>query len=79
MIKTGLRLTLLGALTAAIVIGLPDIRRYLGIQRLSGQPGRPGRPGSVPVAGRTVYPQVAASGAPDGTGDFDSASRGGPR
>lgn len=76
MIKAAVRLVFLGALTTAIVVGFPDIRRYLGIYRLSGQPGRPGL---VPVRGRTVYPQVPAGGAADGTGDFDSASRGGPR
>ena len=37
-----------------------------------------GHPGNVPAEGSTVYPQDAGHGAADGTGDFDSASRGGP-
>ena len=52
-----------------------DIIRYVKIKQMSlGQ----GRPQVVPAAGRTVYPQDPASGAPDGTGEFDSARRGGP-
>lgn len=37
-----------------------------------------GNPGGVPVTGRHLYPTSSAGSAPDGTGDFDSASRGGP-
>jgi hypothetical protein len=32
----------------------------------------------VPVRGSKAYPQRPSQGAADGTGDFDSASRGGP-
>jgi hypothetical protein len=63
---------LLGVL---IVAQWQDIIRYLKIRQMSlGQ----GRPQVVPAAGRTAYPQNPASSAPDGTGEFDSASRGGP-
>jgi hypothetical protein len=53
----------------------PDIRRYLRIRQLSqGQ----GRPENVPVWGTQAYPRRPGDGEQDGTGDFDSASRGGP-
>lgn len=52
-----------------------DIIRYVKIRQMSlGQ----GHPQVVPAAGRTAYPQNPASSAPDGTGEFDSPSRGGP-
>jgi hypothetical protein len=53
----------------------PDIRRYFKIKQLS--LGR-GHPANVPARGRAAYPQDAARAQPDGTGDFDSARRGGP-
>jgi hypothetical protein len=52
-----------------------DIRRYVKIKQTSGQQGHPE---NVPAQGRTAYPQTAGGGVADGTGDFDSASRGGP-
>lgn len=62
-------------LGAVIASQWQDIIRYVKIKQMSlGQ----GRPQVVPAAGRTVYPQKPASGAPDGTGEFDSARRGGP-
>jgi hypothetical protein len=52
-----------------------DIIRYVKIKQMSlGQ----GHPQYVPAEGSTAYPMQPASGAPDGTGQFDSASRGGP-
>ena len=68
------------ALGAAVVGALvasqwKDIARYVNIQRMSFGDGNPG---GVPVAGRHLYPGSSAGSAPDGTGDFDSASRGGP-
>lgn len=52
-----------------------DIKRYARIKQLSmGQ----GHPENVPAEGRKVYPQHTGDGAADGTGDFGSASRGGP-
>ena len=50
-----------------------DIRRYLKIKQMSA-----GHPQNVPASGRKAYPQQPGGGAADGTGDFDSASRGGP-
>ncbi len=51
-----------------------DIGRYLKIKQMSlGQ----GHPEYVPAEGTREYP-APGHGAPDGTGDFDSARRGGP-
>jgi hypothetical protein len=49
-----------------------DILRYVKIEWLAGHPAQ------VPAEGRKAYPQRPGSGAADGTGDFDSARRGGP-
>jgi hypothetical protein len=53
----------------------PEISRYLKIRQLSQGEGRPQ---NVPIGGATAYPQDPGDGEQDGTGDFDSASRGGP-
>jgi len=63
---------LVGALVAT---QWKDIARYAKIERMSFGDGNPG---GVPVTGRHLYPSSSAGSAPDGTGDFDSASRGGP-
>jgi hypothetical protein len=53
-----------------------DVKRYLRIRQLSeGQ----GHPEYVPAAGTSAYPHDPGASEADGTGDFDSASRGGPR
>jgi hypothetical protein len=59
-----------GALT---VSQWPDIRRYVKIKQLSMGSGHPQ---NVPAVGATAYPQRPTGG--DGSGDFDSARRGGP-
>lgn len=51
-----------------------DIARYLRIRQMSRGPGHPE---NVPAGGTHHYPGPG-QGAPDGTGDFDSAARGGP-
>jgi Family of unknown function (DUF6893) len=76
MIKTTMRLLTLAAVTAAVVASWPDIRRYLRIRQVSER--EVPHPERVPASGRTVYPRTSLAGAPDGTGDFDSAKRGGP-
>jgi hypothetical protein len=75
MIRKVMQVAAPAALAAIIVRQWPDISRYLKIKQLSAGSGHPE---NVPVEGRTTYPQVPEQGAPDGTGDFDSASRGGP-
>ena len=51
-----------------------EISRYLKIKQMSQGDGHPE---AVPAEGGHAYPK-APGGVPDGTGDFDSASRGGP-
>ena len=63
---------LVGALVAT---QWKDIGRYLKIERMSFGSGHPG---SVPASGSHRYPDSPAGSVPDGTGDFDSARRGGP-
>jgi hypothetical protein len=64
--------TLIGTLIAR---QWPDFKRYMKIRQMStGQ----GHPENVPAAGSISYPQSAAGAVPDGTGQFDSARRGGP-
>jgi hypothetical protein len=67
---------LLIPLAAGLVIAAQrqDIARYLKIKQMSAGEGHPE---NVPAAGSRAYAQPG-DGARDGTGDFDSASRGGP-
>jgi len=75
MALRALRVLIPAGATLLIVSQWADIRRYLKIKQLS---TRQGHPENVPAPGRTAYPQRPGSGVLDGTGDFDSASRGGP-
>ncbi len=73
--RKGLMVAALAALAAVLAGQRKDIERYVKIKRLSaGQ----GHPELVPAGGNTAYPQQSADAVADGTGDFDSASRGGP-
>jgi uncharacterized protein DUF6893 len=63
------------ALGLLITSQWPDISRYLKIRQLSQGNGHPQ---NVPLKGTKAYPQRPGDGEQDGTGDFDSASRGGP-
>jgi len=65
----------IAAVLGALAAGWPDIIRFARIKQIS--LGVAGHPGVVPAEGRRSYPQRAHGGA-DGSGDFDSASRGGP-
>jgi hypothetical protein len=62
----------LGALAAS---QYKDAVRYMKIKQMSMGGGHPEY---VPVEGSASYPQSAAGSTPDGTGEFDSARRGGP-
>ena len=75
MVGKTLRVLVPAAMTLLVASQWADIRRYLKIKQMSVQQGHPE---NVPAQGRTAYPQRSGSGAADGTGDFDSASRGGP-
>jgi hypothetical protein len=52
-----------------------EIARYVKINQMSRGGGHPEL---VPVTGQHSYPTRPGVGTPDGAGDFDSASRGGP-
>ena len=69
-----LLLGVLAGAAVALVSQRQDVARYVKIKQMSLGGGFPQ---NVPVKGTVRYPQTG-DGAPDGTGDFDSASRGGP-
>jgi hypothetical protein len=75
MARKALRLLVPAAAMLLVASQWVDIKRYFKIKQLS---VRQGHPENVPAAGRKAYPQSPGGGAADGTGDFDSASRGGP-
>jgi hypothetical protein len=71
------KLLLMGGLAGAgflIASQRQDIGRYLKIRQMSAGDGHPE---NVPATGSRQYP-APGLGARDGTGDFDSARRGGP-
>jgi hypothetical protein len=51
-----------------------EISRYIKLRQMSSGGGHPE---NVPVEGSHAYPTGPGGGEPDGTGDFDSPSRGG--
>ena len=59
------------ALGALAAMGFTDVKRFVRIRFISS-----GHPEAVPAEGAKSYSD-AAHAVPDGTGDFDSASRGG--
>lgn len=65
----------LGAAIAAITAGWSDISRFARIRQISRGTGHPE---AVPAQGRRSYPDSRGFHTADGTGDFDSAQRGGP-
>jgi hypothetical protein len=75
MARKALRLLLPASIAALAVSQWREITRYLKIQQMSRGGGHPD---AVPAAGAQAYPKGPGAGAPDGTGDFDSPSRGGP-
>ncbi|MGI9008795.1 MAG: hypothetical protein ACR2FU_21840 [Streptosporangiaceae bacterium] len=74
-VKITLKLGAVAAVGVALALGWQDVKRFVQIKQVSTLGNRPEM---IPVSGRTVYPKHAGDGARDGTGDFDSASRGGP-
>ena len=75
MIKSTLKLLAVAGLGLALAYGWQDIKRFVKIKQVSASGAHPER---IPVRGRTVYPRNSFDAEPDGTGDFDSAQRGGP-
>jgi hypothetical protein len=75
VVKTALRYLLPASAVALAASQWREIARYLKITQMSRGDGHPEL---VPAAGQHSYPKHPGAGAPDGTGDFDSATRGGP-
>ena len=63
------------AVVTLVALQWREIARYVKINQMSRGEGHPKL---VPAAGQHSYPRRPGGGVPDGTGDFDSASRGGP-
>ena len=75
MIRKLLQVSIPAAMGVLIATQWPEIRRYVQLRKMSlGQ----GHPENVPMRGTQAYPKHPGQGEQDGTGDFDSASRGGP-
>lgn len=75
MIRKVMWLSVPAALGALVAFQWQDVLRYAKIKQMSlGQ----GHPEIVPAGGSIRYAQDSAHGDRDGTGDFDSARRGGP-
>jgi hypothetical protein len=62
-------------LGAVVASNWQDVIRYIRMKEIS--MGK-GHPEVVPAEGRKGYPQGPSDATPDGTGEFDSARRGGP-
>ncbi len=75
VIKSTFKLMVIAGLGVALAYGWQDIKRFVKIKQISATGAHPEQ---IPVRGRTVYPHSSFDSAPDGTGDFDSALRGGP-
>jgi hypothetical protein len=75
MARKALRLLLPASIAAVAASQWREITRYLKITQMSRGGGHP-QAGSA--SGKHAYRKRRGGGASDGTGDFDSASRGGP-
>jgi hypothetical protein len=73
MAHKALRVLLLASVAGLVASQWREITRLLKISQMSRGDGHPE---VVPAEGEHAY--LKRSGAADGTGDFDSASRGGP-
>jgi len=72
MARTALRVLLPASVAILVASQWREIARYVKISQMSRGDGHPE---VVPAEGQHAYDK--GSPAPDGTGDFDSASRGG--
>jgi hypothetical protein len=75
MARKALRLLLPVSVAVLAASQWREIARYIKISQMSRGGGHPQ---IVPAAGQHAYPTSPGGGTADGTGDFDSASRGGP-
>jgi hypothetical protein len=74
MARKALRLLLPASVIILAASQWQEIARYLKISQMSRGDGHPQL---VPAEGQHSYHDGPGSGTPDGTGDFDSATRGG--
>ena len=74
MARKALRFLLPASVAILVAIQWREITRYLRISQMSWGDGHPEL---VPAAGQHSYPKHPGAGSADGTGDFDSATRGG--
>jgi hypothetical protein len=74
MARKALRFLLPASVVILAVSQWREIVRYLKISQMSRGDGHPQ---FVPAVGQHSYPRRSGAGTPDGTGDFDSAARGG--
>ena len=75
MARKALRVLLPASVAVLVASQWREISRYIKISQMSRGDGHPQ---IVPAAGKHAYPKRPGGGASDGTGEFDSASRGGP-
>ena len=75
MARKALRFLLPASIAALVASQWREISRYIKISQMSRGDGHPR---IVPATGQHAYPKRPGGGPSDGTGDFDSASRGGP-
>ena len=76
MARKALLLLVPVTVAAAVASQWRELNRYIKVSQMSSGSGS-GHPEYVPVEGITAY-ATPGSGANDGTGEFDSGSRGGP-
>jgi hypothetical protein len=74
MARKALRFLLPASVVILVASQWREITRYLKISQMSWGDGHPEL---VPAAGPHSYPKHPGAGSADGTGDFDSATRGG--
>jgi hypothetical protein len=74
MARKALRLLIPASVVIVAASQWREIARYLKISQMSRGDGHPQL---VPVSGQHSYPGHHGAGIPDGTGDFDSPTRGG--
>ena len=74
MARKALSLLLSASVAVLAASQWQEISRYIKLRQMSSGDGHPE---NVPVEGHHSYPSGPGSGVPDGTGDFDSPSRGG--
>jgi hypothetical protein len=74
VIRKILQISIPAAAGVLVALQWPEIRRFVKLKQMSMGQGHP----NVPMWGTQANPTHPGDSEQDGTGDFDSASRGGP-